>query len=447
MVLLIALPIMAQNVVANLVGLLDNIMVGQLGTEQMSGVAIVNQLMMVFNICVFGLVSGASIFSAQFYGQGNHDGVRYTFRFKVISGVVLNIIWLLIFGIFGENLIALYLKDDGTSDLMLTQSSGMSYLHIMMIGLVLFTISQIYASTLREIGQTMVPMVSGIIAVFINLILNYILIFGHFGAPKMGIEGAAWATIVSRVAEALIVIIWTHSHGKEYHFIRGAYRSMKIPLSLVGQIAKKGTPLLINEALWAVGQATLVQCYSTRGLNVVAAINISGTVANLFNVVFISLGSAIGIIVGQLLGAGKTEEAVDTDRKIIFFAEICCLGIGTLMFFVAPQFTHLYNTTDEVRTLAGNLIRISSVLMPIHSFYHASYFTLRTGGKTVITFLFDSFYLTVVNVPLAFCLSRFTALPVLVLYILVNGAELFKVIVGYVLIKKRVWVNNLVSEL
>jgi len=404
-------------------------------------------MMMVFNICVFGLVSGASIFSAQFYGQGNHEGVRDAFRFKVLSGTILTAIWLLIFGCFGSDLVSLYLKEDGTGDLLMTHAAGMSYMHIMMVSLLCFTISQVYASTLREVGQTMVPMLASILAVFVNLILNYILIFGHLGAPGMGVAGAALASVISRVAELAIVMIWTHLHGEIYPFIRGAYRSLRIPMSLVKQIARKGTPLLINEALWATGQAALTQSYSTRGLNAVAALNISSTVSNLFNVVFIALGSAIGIVVGQLLGAGKTQEAVDTDRKIIFFSEVCCLGIGAIMYTVAPRFTLLYNTTDTVRALAGSLIRVGSVFMPLYSFYHASYFTLRTGGKTVITFLFDSCYLVVINVPLAFCLTRFTALPVLTVFILVQSAESFKAIIGYVLVKKKVWVNNLVTDL
>lgn len=447
MVLMIAIPIMLQNGITNFVGLLDNVMVGQLGTEQMSGVAIVNQLIMVFNVCIFGLLSGAAIFSSQFYGQGNQEGVRYTFRFKILSSIVITTIWMLAFIFGGSSLISLYLSEDGTGDIAMTHAAGMSYLHIMMIGLIPYLISQIYASTLREIGQTVLPMVASSIAVCVNLIGNYILIFGHFGAPKLGVAGAAVATVVSRFIEMAIVIIWTHARASEYVFIQGVYRSMHVPMNLVGQIIIKGVPLLINETIWSGGQAALVQCYSTRGLNAVAALNISSTVSNLFNIVFIALGSAIGIVVGQLLGAGKTEEAVDTDRKMIFFSVACCLGIGVLMFICAPLFPELYNTSQDVRELACALIRVGAVFMPLYAFYHAAYFTIRTGGKTVITFLFDSCYLVVVNLPLAFVLSRFTVLPILEIFILVQSAEIFKAVVGFILIKKRVWVNNLVTNL
>lgn len=447
MVLMIAIPIMIQNGITNFVNLLDNVMVGQLGTEAMSGVAIVNQLMMIYNLCIFGALSAASLFSSQFFGRGNHEGVRDTFRFKFISCILLTALWIVVFMVAGEKLISLYLSDDGSSDIIATHAAGMSYLHIMLIGLIPYIFSQVYASTLRETGQTMVPMISSSVAVITNLILNYILIFGHFGAPALGVAGAAIATVISRFIEMIIVIVWTHAHAATYVFIQGVYRSLKLPATLAKQIMRKGLPLLINETLFSVGHAMLVQCYSTRGLNAVAALNISTTVSNLFNVIFIALGSAIGIVVGHLLGAGKTEEAVDTDRKMIFFSvSICCL-IGGIMFVLAPLFPEIYNTSATVQEQACGLIRIASVFMPFAAFYHAAYFTMRSGGKTVITFLSDSFYLLVVNVPIAFYLSRYTVLPLLAVYIIVQAADIFKGVIGLILIKKRVWVNNIVSDL
>lgn len=161
-----------------------------------------------------------------------------------------------------------------------------------------------------------------------NLVLNYLLIFGKFGFPEMGVEGAALATVISRYVQALIVVAWTHRNTERMPFIVGAYKSFRVPMHLVGNIVKKGTPLMCNEILWASGLAMLVQCYSTRGLDAVAALNISTVISNLFNVVFIALGSAVSIIVGQLLGAGKMEEAKDTDAKLLFFSVVSCVMIG-----------------------------------------------------------------------------------------------------------------------
>lgn len=446
--LMVAIPMVIQNGITNFVNLLDNLMVGQLGTEMMSGVSIINQLMMVYAISIFGMVSGASIFSTQFYGQGNNEGMRHTFRFKMISSVIITLIWMVVFFLFRSGLINLFLHDDGTGvDLNLAFSSAENYLYIMLIGLIPFTFSQVYASTLREMGQTILPMIASIAAVVINFVGNYILIFGHFGAPKLGVQGAAIATVASRFIEAFIVLIWTHANEKKFQFMVGVYKSLYIPMSLVKQIFVKGMPLLLNETLWSVSQAMLTQAYSTRGLSAVAAFNISGTVGNLFNVIFISMGSAIAILVGQRLGAGDLDGAYDTDRKLLFVSLITGLLTGALMLIFAPQFPKLYNTSDEVRHLATMLLCVNACYYVVYSVYNATYFTLRSGGKTMLTFFFDSFSLLLLSVPVAYALTMLTTLPLYVCFALVQGIEACKCVVGVILIKKKIWLVDLVKEL
>ena len=446
MVLSVAVPIMIQNGITNFVGLLDNIMVGRIGTEQMSGIAIVNQLLLVFNLAVFGAISGAGLFGAQFYGCGDQKGGRHTFRFKVYICAAITLIGILILSFFGENLILMYLHGDGNEQaLEAALYYGQQYLWVMLIGLLPFAVEQIYTSTLRECGETMVPMKAGIIAVLVNLVLNYFLIFGNFGFPKLGVVGAAIATVISRYVQAAIVIIWTHTHVERMPFIVGAYREFTIPSHLVGKIVVKGTPLMINEILWSAGMASLMQCYSVRGLDAVAALNISTTITNLFNVVFIALGSAISIIVGQLLGAGKMEEAKDTDTKLIAFSVFSCVGIGFVLICLAPLFPMLYNTTDNVKELATWFLRIAAGCMPIAAFMHASYFTLRSGGKTIVTFLFDSVFLWCVSMPLAYVLSRHTTMPIVPLYLACQLVDILKCILGFILVKKGVWLQNIVA--
>ena len=310
MVLGVAVPIVIQNGFTNFVSLLDNIMVGRVGTEQMTGIAIVNQLLLVFNLAIFGAISGAGIFGAQFYGCKDHKGVQHTFRFKLYICLALLLLGILLLLFQGDNLILLYLHGEGQDvELEATLGYGKQYLLVMLTGLLPFAVEEIYASTLRECGETKIPMIAGVAAVFVNLVLNYLLIFGKLGFPVMGVAGAAVATVVSRYVQALIVIYWTHTHAAQMPFIRGVYRELKVPVNLAGKIIGKGTPLMVNEILWAAGIAVLNQCYSMRGLEALAALNISTTISNLFNVVFMSMGSAIAIIVGQLLGAGKMEEA------------------------------------------------------------------------------------------------------------------------------------------
>ncbi len=443
--LVVALPIIIQNGITTFVSLLDNIMVGQIGNAQMSGVSTVNTLLFVFNLCIFGASSGAGIFTAQFFGSQDHEGIRHTFRFKFLTCLLLSVIGIGVFLLGGDMLIGLYLQGEGDpAEAAQILLYGKKYLAMMLIGFVPFALSNAYASTLRECGQTVVPMVAGICAVVVNLGLNYVLIFGHFGAPAMGVEGAALATVISRFVELAIVAAWTHLHGDKNPFIRGAYRSLYIPGTLLKNIVVKGMPLLVNEFFWASGMAIMRQCYSTCGLSVVPAMNISTVFQDLGSVVYLAMGNAVGIIMGQMLGSGETRENVrDSNNKLIAVSVAAGVIFGGLMACFSGVFPGIYNTTDEVRLLATQLILVSAIMMPVFSYANATYFTLRSGGQTLVTFLFDSVFVWVVNVPLAFCLSRFTNLPIVPLYAICVGVDIFKCAVGFYMIRKGVWIRNL----
>ena len=447
MVLAIAVPIMVQNGITNLVNLLDNIMVGRLGTEQMSGVSIVNQLIFVYNICIFGGVSGAGIFTAQYFGQKDSEGVRYTFRFKLWMTTILTVGAILLFLFCDDLLINLYLSgsSDG-GDLLAALEYGKRYLRIMLIGLPAFMILQVYASTLRECGETVVPMKAGMAAVLVNLVFNYFLIYGKFGFPQMGVAGAAIATSMSRYVEAAIVVLWTHKHTDAHPFAKGLYHSLTLPAPVAKKIFIKGMPLVINEALWSAGIAFLMQCYSVRGLNVVAGLNIANTVHNLFKVVFLALGNSVAIVVGQLLGAGKMEEARDKDNKMIAFSVMSCVGVALVMISLAPVFPLLYNTSEAVRHQAMVFMIAQAIFMPQEAFIHATYFTLRSGGKTVVTFFFDCVFLLLVNLPVVFMLSRFTQIPAHYIYVCCQVVDWIKCVIGFILVKRGVWIQNIVQN-
>ena len=444
-VIAVVLPIIIQNGITNFVSLLDNIMVGRIGTLPMSGVSIVNQLTFVFNLCIFGASSGAGIFTAQFYGSEDHEGVRHTFRFKLMICSLLSILAGFLFFTAGDSLIGLYLTGEGSpEDVAQTLRYGREYLNVMLLGLLPFAITNAYSSTLRETQETMVPMLAGVAAVVVNLGLNYVLIFGHFGAPAMGVRGAAYATVISRFAELAIVAVWTHTHTGREPFIRGAYRSAYIPAALLERIAVKGLPLLVNECLWSCGVAFLNQCYSKCSLDVVPALNIASTLINLGSVVYQSMGNAVGILMGQLLGAQTPREKVrGTSRKLIFTSVVAGSFFGLLMILFSSLFPQIYNTTDAVRLLAEKMIIISSVMSFFHSYANAAYFTLRSGGKTFITFLFDSGFLWACSAPLAYFLSRYSGLPIIPLYMICQIPDMIKCLLGSRVLKKGSWIQNL----
>ena len=444
-VIMIALPIMLQNGITNVVSLLDNVMVGRIGTEQMSGVSIVNQLFFILLLCLFGATSGAGILGAQYYGDGDHEGVKNVFRIKLLLCAIIAAIGVAVLYFFSTPLISLYLHEgSATGDLKATLNYGIRYLNLMLIAQIPLAIEFCYSSTLRESGQTAVPMKASIAAVFVNLVLNYILIYGKLGFPVMGVAGAAIATIISRFVQVSIVVIWSHTHYEKAPYFKEVYITLKAPAAMVGKVMKLAMPITLNETLWSLSVATLMALYSVRGLAAVAGLNINSTISNVFNIVFVALGDSVAIIVGQQLGAGKIEEGKQTAYRIIFFSVVVCLGIGTVMFLTAPLFPKVYNTSDEVRYIATNMIRITACMMPFQSFLHSAYFTIRSGGKTFITFLFDGLFMWGVSVPLAFILTKFTNLPIIPLYLLCQMSDILKCVLGMLLLKGGKWAQNII---
>lgn len=446
-VAVVVLPIIVQNTLSNVVSLLDNVMVGQVGTLPMSAVAIINQLLFVFNLCIWGALAGAGIFGAQYYGQGNMEGVRQTLRMKLLiagrpaghrvrsaaggRAAADRTVY------FSRHHRRRCRRHDGVCPGLPACDAG---------GLIPFALTQAYASTLRESGQTTLPMRASMIAMGINFVFNSLLIFGLFGFPALGVVGAGIATSLSRFVEFVIVVSGAHRSAERYPFMEGVFRNFHIDGNLARQVAIKGFPLLLNECLWSMSQAMLLQCYSVRGIQAIAAMNITSTITQIFNEVFLSLGNATAILVGQELGASRMTGARRTAWRMITLSVSSCAVMGTLLTLFSPLIPHIYNTEPAIRELASSVIRTAALCMPLFAFSNAAYFTLRSGGKTLITFFFDSCYTWLINFPIAFVLSRYTALPLPIVYLFVNGVDLLKCIIGFILVKKGVWVNNIVAS-
>lgn len=447
-VLVIAVPLLIQQLITSFVNMLDNIMIGQTGTLAMSGVSVSNQIITVFNLAIFGSVAASSIFGAQFAGKEDSDGVRHCLRFKLIVESLIAILFISIFMLFGNKLVSLFLhsEQNDASDIVQTMTYSLDYLHIMTLGFIPFALSQSLSSSMREAGETRLPMVASITAVVVNFIGNSILIFGLFGAPALGPTGAAIATVISRFAELSVIIFFARTNHDRFLFYDGLFHNFSIPMSLVKQICIKGFPLVLNELLWAIGQAMITQCYSTRGIDALAAYNISSTITNLFFVSNIAMGDSISILVGQQLGAGKTEEAIDTDRKMIVFTVMVAIIFGTALLILAPNFPSFYQTSSSVKEIATIMLRYGGLTMWISAIYNASYFTLRCGGKTIITFLFDSVGTIFVSFPIAYILAHFTTMNIEHMYLTICLVDLYKVILGLFLVNKKIWVNNLVNK-
>lgn len=444
--LLLAVPMMIQNGITNAVGLVDNVMVGSLGTESMTAVSIVGQLFFVFNLAIFGGLSGPGIYGAQYYGHGDTEGVKNIFRLKWWISLFCVFVGIIVFWLWGSNLIMLYLQGEGNGiDRNLTLTLGRQYMLIMITGLLPFSITQIYSSSLRETGESLKPMVAGICAVVADVAFNYLLIYGKCGFPKLGVRGAAIATVISRFVEMLVILSVAHANTNKHAFLQKVYCRLSVPVEILKPSIKKGLPIFFNEFLWAGGLAVLTQIYSTRGLSVVAGLNISNAICNMLNVVFVAMGSAVGIMIGQMLGAKQFDDAKRDSVRLMWFTGIISIALTIILAAVSGAFPRVYDTTDEVRRYGQYFIVITALFFPVQGFLNALYFTLRSGGKTVITLVFDSVYSWVVTVPVAYLLCEYTNLPILGIYAVVQALDFIKVVVGYVLIKKGVWITNLVE--
>lgn len=444
--LAIALPMIIQNTVTNLVNLLDNLMVGKLGTEAMSGVAIANQFIFVFNLAVFGAISGAGIFTAQFNGRGDTEGVRQTMRIKLVVCLIVGIIGVSVMTLFGDGLINSFLHESEEADPVLTFNEGRRYLTYIVIGLIPFALSQAYASTLRETGETVMPMIASIASIITNFTFNWLLIFGNLGFPQWGVKGAAIATVLSRFVELAILVFWTHTHKQKCSFISGIFTRFYVPASLIKQVIAKGTPVLLNEMFWSLSVTVTNMCYARRGLEVVAAMNISFTLQNLLSVAYFALSSSIAIIVGNLLGAGKLEEAKDTDRKLLAFAVFvgcCMMGVQIGLSGVFPL---LYETTDQVRELSGYIMTCFGFTMPAAALATSTYYTIRSGGRVFVTMLFDSVYAWVIVIPVVASLAYLTDISFYYLLPITLIVENLKLLPGLYLVNKGIWIRQLKSE-
>ncbi len=445
MLFAIVMPIVLQQFITQFVGLLDNLMVGQVGTSEMTGVSLANQLLFVFNLGVFGSLSGVSIFATQYFGAKNKEGYQESFRFKWILTLIIYVITTTIFILFSEQLLSIFINSQEGEDAnpVLVLLHGKQYLWIMLIGNLAFVIKEIYASSLREMKETFIPMISGVIAIFVNLVFNYLLIFGHFGFPALGIEGAAIATVLSRFVEMFIIIIYVQIKKEKFNYFKGIYKG-KVHLSFVKKVMPKTSLLLTNEVFWSLGLTLILSCYGIRGLDFVASFNICNTISNVFITVGTSLGNATAIILGNQIGKNDIDGAKSSSYKILFFAVVVSFLFSFVMIGCSSILPNLYNTTDNIKHTASNLIIIAAVLLPIHSFNTCCYFTLRSGGRIFITILFDCVYVFTVRLPLAFILAKYTSLNIYLVYTFVTGVDIIKVFIGYILVVKGIWLKSLV---
>jgi putative MATE family efflux protein len=435
----LSIPVMIQSGISSFVSLLDNLMIGQLNQSAIAAVAVSNQVLFILMIALFGGLAGPGIYLAQFFGAKDKVGVQQSFRIKMIFALAITFLAMVIFTTFGNQIIQLFLQDQVT----ITQANN--YFYISLIGYIPFMFSVVYSSSFRESAESRIPMVTGLTAVGVNFVFNLLLIFGLFFFPRLEVVGAAIATVIARLVEAIMLVYI--AHNRKFMFAERVYRSLKINAGLLKMVLKKGLPLVSSEILWSGGMTALFFAYSTFGEQVVAAMNINNTISNLFFVTFGAMASAIAVFVGGELGANRIDEAKDNAYKMIAFGTFVGFIAGILLIGLSGIIPNLYMVSNEVKSLATFLAIITGFVFWIYSYNASCFFVLRAGGATKATFFFDAIFTWFVQVSFVAYLIFLTDLSIYWIFPLSMITDVLKGMLGTYFIKSEIWVKNLTMKL
>lgn len=437
--MLVGIPLMIQQLITGSVNLIDNLMVGQLGDAAIGGVAAVNRFYMIAQFGANGIVAAGTIFIAQYYGAGNNVKMKESFRFVVTTAVLIMTIFFILVFSFPEVILSFF-----TTDATIIKTGAM-YARLVSFSYIPIALTLSMSGAMRSIGETKMPLIASATAVIINTILNYCLIFGKFGFPQLGIRGAAYATLVARIIEMMILIYFLNKY--EFAFKTKIKDIFHIPTSLSKKIMIKAAPLATNEILWSAGMATLFKFYSTRGPEVMSGFSIASTIGDIFFVLFGGMAAASTVLISQPLGANKLDEAKQHGYQLIGFSFVLSFIFSSLMFCASFYIPSLYkNVSVDALAIAENMLRIQSFMFAIYVLNTQNYFILRAGGDTKSTLILDSVFMWLINVPVVGLLAYYSPLGIYGLYLAGQSTDFVKLIFGYVLVKKENWVKNLTHE-
>lgn len=436
--LAIAVPMMLQQLITSFVNLLDNLMVGQLGTYAISGVATVNRFFLIGSFAIIGVSTASSIFIAQFYGSRNQEAMQQSYRYAIIASLLSFLPFLVAAFAIPRTIIRFFNNDPELVD------AAMDYIYVAALTFIPQAISMATTSAMRAVGETKLPLKVSVIAVITNGVANYILIFGHFGVPALGILGAALGTLIARLVElALLLIALYRTH---FPFNTKVREIFSIPKRLVSSITKKSLPLMLNEIGYAAGLALLYKFYGTRGAEVQTAISISGTTADLFFVLFGGMAAATAVFVSQPLGRNEIEEAETNAFRILRFSVFMAILFGVIMFILSWVTPNFYVVDESIKNMAAFFIRVQASFLWVYMINTESYFILRAGGDMKRTLILDSGFMMLINIPTVGLIAYLTSWPAIWIYLAGQFTDILKIFFSTSLVRRRSWLKNLAGE-
>ncbi|MBM7614471.1 MATE family efflux transporter [Alkaliphilus hydrothermalis] len=438
--LTIALPISLQNLIFSSLNMVDTVMIGRLGEAEIAAVGLANQYFFILNLLLFGINSGGAIFTAQFWGKKDTSNIKRVLGITLILGGGLSILFAVLAFFNPEFLLRIFTKDRTVIGL------GSKYLRIVSLSYFITAISFAYSFILRSIGQAKLPMVVSGVSLLTNTLLNYLLIFGNFGFPQMGIQGAALATLVSRGLE--IVFLLTVVYRQKMVLAGRIKELFHISRNLFKRYIDTALPVILNEGFWVVGMTMYSISYARISTEAIASVQIANTVQSIFMVVAFGLGNSCAVMLGNSIGAKNEKEAIDYGFKFSILSVVTGILLGVLIFTTAPFILSFFNISDTVYQNAKYILMVISFFMTFKIFNTILIIgILRSGGDTKFSLILEMSSVWLYGVPLAFIGAHVLHLPIHWVVALVTSEEVVKAIFGVPRVISKKWVRNVVESI
>ncbi|WP_461206768.1 MATE family efflux transporter [Clostridium sp. DL1XJH146] len=435
----IAIPIIVQQLIGSSLNLVDNVMIGRLGETSIASVGLANQFYFIFMVVLFGINSGNSIFTSQYWGKKDVKNIRRVIGLNLFSSVAIGLGFTLVAIIWPKQILGLFSNDIEVIEL------GSRYLKITAFGYLFNAVSLVYGYSTRCIGQAKLPMYISAVSLGINTILNYALIFGKFGFPMLGVEGAALATLVARFIEMiLLVAIIYYSKNVLAAKISELY---DFSFQFMIKIFKTSIPVIINELFWVLGTTAYSAAYARINTEAIASVQIANTIQNIFFIISIGIGNASGVMIGNEIGKNNEHKVIEYTKKFFAIAIPFTALLGLIMYIAAPSFLQLYNVGDKVGADSITILRIFSAVLWLKTINMLIIVgMLRSGGDTKYAMYTEMGAVWLVGVPFAFIGALVLKLPVYIVVLMTLSEEVVKSIFGIKRIISRKWINNLVHD-
>lgn len=436
----VALPIVIQNFIASSLNMVDTLMIGKVGEKEIAAVGIANQYFFLFNLFIIGIYAGCGVFIAQFWGKEDRDNIKKVVGFGNFMGVAISIVFTVIAYFCAYGIISLFNKETIVIEL------GIRYLKVVCFSYIFTAISFNYSTALRAIHNAVPPMVVSAFAIVCNMFFNYMFIFGNFGAPKMGVEGAALATLIARVFECIVLILYVYYKN---NVINAKIRDMlNFNVEFILNIFKTVVPVVLNEACWGIGTIVYSIIYGRISTEALASVQICTTVQNLFMVVIFGIAGASTVLIGNKVGAGLMDEAKDDAIRISILSCLIGIVIAILLSSTSGYILSFFNVSQEVKYTSKIILYVVSIILIIRVFNITCIVgLLRGGGDTGYSLKLEAITMWLIGVPLAFIGAFIIKLPVQYVVALVTVEEIIKSIFCFKRLRSDKWIKNIIENM